>query len=488
MQFDYTANKTFARIHHDFCKYLFVRGSVGSGKSVGSIWHIFLNAMSQNVQSDGVRRSRYGIFRATYPSLKSTTIQTWKQWFNPIMKITYGSPIEARFSFPHPDGQTHVEIELVFIALERENEINKLQSLELTGAHMNEAHEMPQEIHQMLKSRIGRYPAIKDGGANNPFILCDYNSIPTDHWLYTLAEETEGLKNHSFYVQPPAMLICDEHDPEQIAQDLDGIFYKVNSNADNLQFLPVDYYIDQITGAESEWVSVFVMNNYGSTRKGRPVYKAYKDRIHCPGTKVIAHNGIPIVIGIDVGLTPAAAFTQLTSMGTMLVLAEIVTENTSIHEFIDDFLWPMIREKFQGFPFHIVMDPAALNRSANDKKSAYDIFIEKGLPCDTARTNDPLARREAVNFFLRKVDGIILSPQCMVLRKGFISEYKFEKMNSVIGSAKFRDKPEKNMYSHVHDGLQYAALYHNEGRVFGNVSKIEPANGYNVGPNNVAGY
>jgi hypothetical protein len=513
VNFDYKANNTFNRVHASEDRYLFVRGSVGSGKSVGCVWHHVLNAMKQPAQHDGVRRSRYGILRATYPSLKSTTINTWKQWFDPVMKITYDSPIRARVQFPHPDGVSHVDMELVFIAIERENEVNKLQSLELTAAHMNEAHEMPQDVHQMLKSRINRYPSEKDGGCVDPYIICDYNSVPTDHWLYLLAEESKPQK-HSFFVQPPALIMCPETDSGAIVKDLDENWYKVNPDADNLghweeghhlrpptaksvwddkvgqwwvPHLDVDYYVDQIAGAEPEWVSVFVMNNYGSTRKGRPVYKSYKDRVHCADKVVKPVQGVPIVIGVDVGLDPAAAFTQLTPTGGLIQFDEIVTENTSIEEFCQDHLWPKIRNDYSNFTFYLIIDPAAKNRSQNDKRSAMDVFVRNGLPVQTASSNDPLARTEAVNHFLRKMDGFMLDKGCTISRKGFISEYKYEKTSTLLNSNIWKQKPEKNMYSHIHDAIQYAALYHTGGRNFGGVSKI-PAKNSSYRPASHVGY
>ena len=44
-----------------------------------------------------------------------------------------------------------------------------------------------------------------------------------------------------------------------------------------------------------------------------------------------------------------------------------------------------------------------------------------------------------------------------MLRRGFISEYKYEERRALSGE-RFKDKPLKNMYSHVHDALQYAAM------------------------------
>jgi len=72
--------------------------------------------------------------------------------------------------------------------------------------------------------------------------------------------------------------------------------------------------------------------------------------------------------------------------------------------------------------------------------------------------------------FLRKVNGFALGPQCLYLRKGFISEFKFDKKRLNMMNVRndntvmFKEKWEKNIYSHVSEALQYAALEATKGR------------------------
>jgi len=532
MQINYVANNTFMKVHRDPNRFLFVRGPVGSGKSSGCILHLFMNALKQVPDSDGVRNSRYAIIRASYPALATTVVKSWKQWFKDMIKIVMGAPIRGTVALPLPDG-TRVNMELNFIALDREEDVNKLQSLELTASHINEAAEIPPGVHQMLKSRVNRFPASMDGGAIDPFIICDYNSVDVDHWLYRLAEEVQPNR-HSFYHQPPALLMCSEADG--IVADAENNFYRINPEADNLghweavdrglfelcppaqaaaytqdgtplrrnpsgtltgdlidvwfKHLDPDYYVDQVAGADPDWVNIFILNNYGALRQGRPVYKAYQDKYHATDRPIKPLEGLPITIGVDVGLTPAAAFCQLTPTGSLIILDEIVTENTSIQEFAEDHLWPLIKNKYMRFNFELVIDPAARNRSQNDKRSAMDILVQAGLPTRLAKTNNELARREAVNFFLRKQSGFQLSQlTANTLRKGFISEYKFAKVvQSVRLGEKYKEKPEKNIYSHVHDALQYACLELSEGRTMKRKARPSSHSRYNTPADSGAGY
>lgn len=484
LQLDYSVIPTFAQVHQDDNKYLFIRGPVGSGKSSGCIWQCFLTAMNQTPASDGVRRTKFGILRASYPALKSTVIKSWKDWFKDLLTIVYDIPIRGSLRLPHPDGETTIEMDLVFIALDREEDVNKLQSLELTAAHVNEAHEMPPGVIQMLKSRVNRFPAIRDGGADKSFIILDYNAVHTQHWLYTLAEEDKPPK-HSFYVQPPAMLQAPKGSTE--IYDTAGNYYTINPYAENIENLAADYYPDMILGADTDWVNVFVLNNYGDVRSGRPVYKDYYDHLHHADRLIKPLFGVPLIIGMDLGLMPAAAFMQLAPTGKLNVIDEIVTDDCSIQEMCKDYLWPIIKNKYAKYSFHLVIDPSATKRAETDKRSARKIIHDSGLPYRLARTQEPLARRESVIRFLRKINGFSLSPNCIHLRKGFISEYKYEKRLLSNVESMFKEKPEKNLYSHIHEGLQYGALELGEGRAMRSTGKPSQYDKYNQ-PASIAGY
>jgi hypothetical protein len=479
MELNYKVIPTFAQIHADPRKYLFCRGPVGSGKSSGCIWHIVLNAMKQKVWYGDTRYSRYAIIRASYPALKSTVIKSWKNWFKGMVNIVYDTPIRGELRFPHPDGESMIDIELVFIALDREEDINKLQSLELTGMHINECAEIPRGIHQMSKSRINRYPQ-EPGDPTvrpvDPFIICDYNSVDTAHWLYKIAEEEQPPK-HGFYHQPPALLLVDNNDPridtDEPIIDVDKNNYVINPSADNIQNVPDDYYQDQVYGARSDWVNVMILNNYGLMQSGRPVYPEYNDTLNYSQLPLKPLKGVPLIIGMDCGLTPAAAICQLTPTGQIIVLEEIATEDCSIHKFCNDYLKPALINKYSDFNYTIIVDPAATQRSQNYARAATEVIGGRppygcGMPFRTGLTNVWEKRKESVVYTLRKVGGLLLDTNCTMLRKGFISEYHFEKKRTAINAGnsdpKFQDKPDKNIYSHIHDALQYAVMELTGGR------------------------
>ena len=479
MNIQYHVTPTFARIHQDKNPFIFVMGPVRSGKSSGCVWHCFLNACKQIPDKDGVRRSIYLIVRATYPSLTSTTLRTWISWFKDKIKITYTTPIKAEIKYDLGDG-TSLHMEIWFLAVANAQDIEKLRSLEVTGCHINEAKEIDKEIFQMIKTRVGHYPAPKDGGAVDPFIICDYNAVSTDHWLYKIAEE-DRPDGHSFYRQPPAVLYV-------------GDKYYINPEAENItRIMPdgteikgvnPDLYLMMCMGNDPDFVYVNIMNNYGEVRSGKPVYKDYNDADHCSKLDLFPSSGGQLVIGMDQGLTPAAAICQQQPDGKILVLDEITTTDCSLQEFCNDMLWPLIKTKYPQFEknFYIVCDPATMQRSMNDSKAGTDIIKESGLPYRTAKTNAFTARREAVVHFLRLKDKFLLSPNCKSLRKGFLSEYKFEEIRSSQTDL-FKEKPAKNEFSHVHDALQYAMLefYHLKDRKRPKIFRSRYKSGSDIG-------
>jgi len=139
----------------------------------------------------------------------------------------------------------------------------------------------------------------------------------------------------------------------------------------------------------------------------------------------------------------------------------------------------------------LVLDPAAVVRSQNDAKSAAEI-VEKHFPgaVTVGKTNNRLARKEAVVYWLRKQNGFLLSPRCKYLRKGFISHFHYERIRTLSSlSERYRENWDKNIYSHVHEALQYAAMEAMEGLSLKYITK-ERSRSYTEGTiaDAIAGY
>jgi hypothetical protein len=227
-------------------------------------------------------------------------------------------------------------------------------------------------------------------------------------------------------------------------------------DAENIENLPEGYYDTQ--GRSDEYVRVYIDGEYGLSTAGQPVYKYFRPDYHMANeTLQPIMNGVrPIIIGMDLGLTPAAVIGQQDPRGRVLILDEAVSFDMGIQRFVRTVLKPLLTERFSGAPILVISDPAGIQRAQTDERSAVDIIKAEGLRVMPARTNNVSARLSAVDdFLMRQVDGdsaFLLDPRCTRLKAAMMGGYRFHKKNGNI---------EKNKHSHVAEGLQYLMLHVN---------------------------
>lgn len=435
-----------------------IKGPVGSGKSSTCVMEILKHTLKQQ-PFNGVRRARWAVIRNTYPELKSTTIKTWETWFNSdIAPIKWDTPITSTMKIKDCGDGNGLELEVIFLALDKATETGKLRSLELTGAWINEASEVPKEVFDMVTQRVGRYPAKTMGGPTHPCVILDTNPPDDDHWYYKFAEE-ETPDNWEFFDQPGGLLRY---------QDEYGNFqYKPNPDAENIFNLTqgYNYYLNMIGGKQDDWIKVFVLGQYGTTADGKPVYPEYNDKVHTADGAVEANRQLPLFLGWDFGLTPACIIGQVTPLGQLVILKELIAEDMGIRQFAAEIVKPILLNEYQGMRLISRGDPAGVNRSQVDERTCYQELLEVGINSEPAETNDFIPRRESVAFFLNRMaggePGFILSPECKTLRKGFIGGYRYERLK--VAGERYRDRPVKDKFSHPHDALQYLCLAAREG-------------------------
>ena len=408
-----------------------IMGPFGSGKSTVCVMEILRRSMMQRIGTDGKRRSRWAVVRNTYPELHTTTIKTWHQWVPPSLGRWVGSGPPT-----HHIQEGELDLEVIFVSLDRPDDIAKLLGMELTGSWVDEAREVPKAVIDGLTGRVGRYPSTAMGGSNWSGIIMSTNPPDNDHWWYKLAEEIKP-DGWAFFRQPSGMA----------------------PDAENRQHLPPDYYERQIAGKDPDWVNVYVHGDYGFVRDGKPVYPEYRDHVHCAEFDLLP--GLPIYVGIDFGLTPAATFAQKTPMGQWRIHSELVTEDMGAVRFAELLRAAMI-ERYPGYQYaNVTGDPAGDIRAQTDETTPFQILKANGVPATPAPSNDFIKRRESVAVALsRMIDGapgMIIHPQCKSLRKGMAGGYNYKRMQ-VTGDERYRDVPDKNMYSHVAESLQYLMM------------------------------
>lgn len=443
-------------------------GPVGSGKSSSTCIELFRIASSQHAGRDGVRRSRFAIIRNTYPELKTTTLETWLSWFPEELgtlrmdaPITYSARIE-------PTGETPIEFEVWFLAMDRPKDIKKLLSLEVTAIWINEAREVPKAVVDLATSRVGRYPHKREKPAKVPAhewprmacVILDTNPPDDDHWIYHLAEEPpdEATQAATQKLRELGVLAGDQPYFEVFKQPSG-----MSRHAENIHNLPVGYYHRLVLGKKEEWIKVYVHGLYGSSEDGKPVYSEYNDAIHCAGQDIPGNPGLVLLIAFDFGLTPAAAFMQQTMRGRVRIIDELVAEDMGIQQFAESVVIPHIAAHYPDYKVLGVGDPAGLQRKDTDEATCFDVLEGLGFTMESPETNAFMPRRESVAWFLnRMVDGLPaleISPKCKVIRKGFNGGYKYRRMQVSGQEAVFTSTPLKNRFSHPHDAVQYGCLF-----------------------------
>lgn len=440
----------------------FVRGlmgPVGSGKSTSCCVEILFRSLQQAPDKDGVRRSRWAAIRNTYGELKSTTIKTWCDWMGDLQTMRWDTPIISMVKIQDLGDGTSMELEVLFLALDRPDDAGKLRSLELTGAWMNEASELEKVCLDMCTQRVSRYPSRKNGNPGPSWygVIMDTNPPDDDSYYYKLAEE-EKPDGFKFFRQAGGLYqVTDKKSP-------DFGKYKNNPHAENIKNLTggYGYYQQQLAGKSDDYIKVFLLGDYGTTMHGKPVYPEFNDKYHVSEKPLQAIQGLPLVLSFDFGLTPACIFQQMNSKGQAVILKELVAEDMGIRQFYSEVVLPILMNEYKNFRIEAVGDPAGVNRSQTDEKTCFEELGMLGLTCEPVDSNEFVKRRESVAYFLQRLTssgpGMLIDPSCKTIIKGFRGGYRYERLK-VSGTARFKDRPVKDKYSHPHDALQYGCMH-----------------------------
>jgi hypothetical protein len=452
-----------------------IRGPFGSGKSVLCCHRILKHCQEQapyeirNANGrvmERIRYSRWAIIRNTFPELKLTTVKTWRDWVpDHLGKFAWSAPYTHYLDYELPDG-TVVKAEIIFLALDKPDDVKKLLSLELTGAFVNEAREVPKEIIDALTGRIGRYPSPMMGGPTWSGVIMDTNSPGEEHWWPIMAGDVEPPewmtederkmlvkpRGFTFYTQPPAMLEVFDSTGK-----VSG--YEMNPERAN-KALPDAYYLNMIEGKSRTWIRIYVLNQYSDMVSGKAVYQTFSDEQHIAPAVIPPNPNYSIVVGIDYGRTPAAVFMQYID-SRLIVIDEFLLSGVSTITFARMLKSHIVRRGWQNFTVVMYGDPSGDDMKETSDSAPSTIMRSQGLNVRAAPTNDPLIRIEAVSALLSLMTpqgpSFVIGPNCHHLIAGFRGAYHFAPIGG-LRSGQYDTRPKKNRASHPHDALQYGAL------------------------------
>lgn len=445
-----------------------IRGPVGSAKTSSCCVEIFRRSAMQAADAEGIRPSRWAITRNTQPELKTTTIKSWLDWFpeNIYGKFNWAPP------FTHRIRVGDIDLEAIFLALDNEDDIKKLFSLELTGGWMNEARFQPKLIADTLTERVGRFPSKRRVAPSWSGLIMDTNAMDPDHWWPMVSGETpipsdipeeEALMlqkpdNWEFFVQPPAMF--------EVKGD-NGLTtgWRINPDAENLQNLPHDYYTNMIGGKTRSHILRNIGNALVVVKEGKAVFPSFSETVHLAATPLPIIKGAPVYLGQDFGLTPATLMGQ-NFQGRWMIQRELVATSSGAKRHAGR-LKRFLADNYPGSPVHAYGDPAGDHRAQTDEDTPFLIFRAQGIEIVPAPSNDPVLRIEAMeDTFRRLVDGrpgILIDPACRHFRKACAGGYHYPRIGKT-GEMRFAESPLKNESSHIAEAGEYLMLGAGEGR------------------------
>lgn len=434
-----------------------LNGPIGSGKTTACLMKAIRQAGAQapsttrterfGGRARRVRRFKLCVVRDTYRQLWGTTMQSWfKRIPREVGEFTGASnaPANHRISFALSDG-TMCEFTADFLAIGEHAVEDVLRGYEPTAFYLNEADLLAKEVLTYAQGRVGRFPDMSEGGPSWSGVLLDCNAPELQSWLYqdifTATPDELAAMGVALFRQPSGLA------PE----------------AENLANLPADYYANQVRLAPEWYIERMVKNRPGYSRAGKPVYPDFNDTRHVAGGELSPLKGLPLILGLDAGMSPAAVFGQRRPNGQWLILDEIASEpGTGPIRFAAD-LARRLRERFPGFDLDSIIayaDPSAqwgADTRAGEKSWIQIVAAKAAIRIRPAPTNKPIPRWEAVRLPLtRLIDGepgLLLAPRCKVLRAGFNSDYRFRKLQGI--EERYDEVADKNPASHPHDALQY---------------------------------
>ena len=486
-------------------KFKCIRGPIGDGKSVGMCMYVVHKSQQQKVievtekgKTFKVRWSKWLIMRHTFKSLDETIVETWNQWFGDKTRWVT-NPYEGRYEDYAPDGVL-TRIDFICLASESKNIMNDLQSLELSGAWINEACQCPYRVVAKVFTRLKRFnPAPMSGvKLTNFHVIMDTNAPNETNWWREM-EEVKQPDGWLFFVCPPAVL--EERDESTgkvryVPNDAANAARHHRRPAENVKEIDggyhegLSYWMDMVSVLDEDDIRMLLMNQFGLTMAGlgvfSDVWNATRHKVTVAEAEI--KRGLPVLGGMDCGRTPAVTLGQMMPNGQLVMQREATTWNQRLNrgrgglermdvvQFFDERLLPVLANEY-GYPdcrVTLFADPAGKNFNEVVSLSAIDrLRNERGLnvvPCDKVQSmdssvlditngNSPDIRIACMKRELRQ-DNISICEACRMLCEAMAGRYCYRKKRSLRGDGaeEYGDEPDKNEWSHVADSAQYLSL------------------------------
>jgi hypothetical protein len=437
---EYSACETIERFHACEADWRSVVGPRGSGKSTAAVWEVCFFLPQMLYTKYGIKKTRWIVTRNTYSRLMDSTLITLFEWFGPPNFGKFYKQ-EKRYVI---NAFKPLEIEILFRACDRPEDVDKFRGAEITGYWADESCEIHQDIKNMLKSSCGRYPPAKDWPRDE-----NGNSIVRRFGIETT--NPPDIESRDY---------IDFYGPDPLENHV-GFWQKPGENSDHLR---VGYYDDlrKDMAHDPEWIERYIEGKPGVTKVGKDIYSGFsfnfhvaKERLVWPGKSFTIYRGWD-----NTGNTPACVAVYMPTSGCVHVLKEFWDD----HSGIIDFAERVKKECNAVFPdanFIDWGDPAGefkFSQAGGGLTCNAQMMRDIGIDVRPSSTNNIEPRIQAIATLLsgntRGQPNMLIDPSCNRVIQGFAGGYGYREVQNGV----FADKPHKNRFSHVHDALQYVGV------------------------------
>lgn len=459
-----------------------ITGPSGSGKTVGTVFKLARFAVAaMPVTKSGIVKVRLTVLRDNYRALYRTTLRSWFQWFPPDFagsQFFGGQDRPAlhrlRLATVRSIGgvrrEVPVDLDVDFFAVGDVAIEELLKGYETSAGWANEGDLLAPRVIPFLYDRTGRYPskAELEPGVKLPrMVATDFNPTPPNHPLWKSVSRGSFQQEKADDPLEAALQAKNDKAPKTAI----NFFHQpsgLSPAAENRRGKTYEEYLEASSVMTENDVRRFVLGLPGYPMDGKPVYSREFNRTwHVAAGRLPIIRGLPLHIGLDQGMSPAAILFQVSSHGQVRIYRELwLGQGVGYGRFLQALI-PILSTQFLGVPPGLyTADPAGFygaDKVAGELAWAQSISAGLGHPVYPAATNEPTTRQEAVRLRLSyQIDattpGLIIDPEgCPLLIEGFEAEYKYPKLSEK-AATEFGDTPLKNTHANLHDALQYGIL------------------------------
>lgn len=302
---------------------------MGEGKTAALAWACFAHTR----HNPG---APWALIRDTWENMQATTMKEFFKWFPPGV---FGTFHQTKREFTWADGVAKGSV--VFLGMDDPADASKLMSRSLAGFGIDEP-----------------APAVTSGGVDELIFDIALSRLREPGMQYYAAKLAENNPDESHWTYR-----------RFVNPGTEGFLIWQPSAPENLDNLPRDYYneLRRVWGHRPDLIRRFIEGEFGFQQTGRAVTPEWNDRLHL-GVGLVPVPRQELILCWDFGHNPTCIVTQRTPMGYWQVLDSFVGDGIGVEELIMDAVKPLLADRYRGFRWRHVGDPAGTTREQTSIK------------------------------------------------------------------------------------------------------------------------